>query len=326
MELAASDTTKWKNGKHAWFEGGTTRDGDINYPEFYVRLRPIYPRFVKPYEWYQEHLAEAPKGSAMDEDWLHDGSRLLREVTVGAKHNRLRKFDPSKPAFVINAYTALNEATDAGLCTGYFIGQQRFAVDVARAYIGDMNLDRQYDLVVRMNSQVLTEFSESEMKKRETTPGVSPIPNWHSFQITPAMQESFNKFTNIDKIYIYTDYSPRREGDKHFEADNQPEVTIDLRTYPDESRHLVRRDRYCILPGFSAPDDFYQPDYSNKPLPDTKDYRRTLYWNPNLKLDESGTAKIQFYNNCRQTQIAISAEGMATDGTLMTGRSMPEDR
>ena len=326
MELAASDTTKWKNGKHAWFEGGTTRDGDINYPEFYVRLRPIYPRFVKPYEWYQEHLAEAPKGSAMDEDWLHDGSRLLREVTVGAKHNRLRKFDPSKPAFVINAYTALNEATDAGLCTGYFIGQQRFAVDVARAYIGDMNLDRQYDLRVRVNSNVLSEFSESEMKKRETTPGVSPIPNWHSFQITPAMQESFNKFTNIDKIYIYTDYSPRREGDKHFEADNQPEVTIDLRTYPDESRHLVRRDRYCILPGFSAPDDFYQPDYSNKPLPDTKDYRRTLYWNPNLKLDESGTAKIQFYNNCRQTQIAISAEGMATDGTLMTGRSMPEDR
>lgn len=310
MELAASDTTKWKNGKHAWFEGGTTRDGEINYPEFYVRLRPIYPRFVKPYEWYQEHLAEAPKGSAMDEGWLDDGSRVLREVTVGAKHNTLRKFDPSKPAFVVDAYTALNEATDAGLCTGYFIGQQRFATDIARTYIGDMNMDRQYDLQLRLNSKLLSAGSDT----------------WHSFAITPAMQESFNKFTNIEKIYIYTDYSPRREGDKRFEAGNQPEVNVDLRTYPDESRHLVRRDRYCILPGFSAPDDFYQPDYSKKPLPDTKDYRRTLYWNPNLKLDESGTAKIQFYNNCRQTQIAISAEGMATDGTLLTGKSMPEDR
>lgn len=327
MELAASDTTKWKNGKHVWFEGGTTKPGNINYPEFYVRLRYIYPRFVKPYDWYQEHLAMAPKGSAMDEGWLNDGSRLLREVTIGAKHNMLRKFDSSKPAFVIDAYTALNEATDAGLCTGYYIGQQRFASDVARAYIGDMNMDRQYDLKIRLNSNSISEFSELDMSKKGAMPGgKASVPNWHSFAITPRMQESFNKFANLDKVYIYTDYSPRREGDKHFEGSNQPEVTVDLRTYPDESHHIVRRDRYCILPGFSSPDDFYQPDYSNKPLPETKDYRRTLYWNPNLKLDASGSANIQFYNNCKPTQIAVSAEGMATDGKLLTGKSMPEDR
>ena len=325
MELAASDTTKWKEGGHVWFESGTTRFGDINYPEFYVRLRPIYPRFVKPYEWYQEHLAEAPKGSALDDEWAED-ARTLHEVTVGAKRNMLRKFDPTKPAFVVDAYTALNEAIDAGLCAGYYVGQQRFTADVARAYIGDMNMDRQYDLRIRRNTILLTEFSESEMQRRDTKVVGGSVPNWHSFQMSAVEQDKFNKFTNLDKVYIYTDYSPRREGDKKFEASNQPEVTIDLRTYSSGSKRTIRRDRLFVLPGFSAPGDFYHPDYSNKPLPETNDYRRTLYWNPNLKLDASGAAKVRFFNNSKQTQIAISAEGMSTDGTLYTGKSMPENR
>ena len=329
MELAASDTTKWKNNKHAWFEGATTKYGDVNYPEFYVRLRPVFPRFVKPYNWYQEHLAQAPKGSVLAEDWLNDGSRTLQEVTIGAKHTMLRKFDASKPAFVIDAYAALNDATDAGFCPGYFIGQQRFITDVSRTFIGDMNMDHPYDIVMRLNTQLLSEKSDFQQNKETTASNhsaqIETAPNWTS-NISTRVQESFNKFTNLDKVYIYTDYSPRREGDKHFEGSNQPQVTIDLRTYPDGSKRPVRRDRFYVLPGFSTPDDFYQPNYSKKPLPETKDYRRTLYWNPDLKLDASGTAKIQFYNNCKATQIAISAEGMASDGTLLTGRSMPEDR
>ena len=325
MELAASDTTKWKDNKHAWFEGATTKFGDINYPEFYVRVSPVYPRFVKPYGWYQEHLALAPKGSVLAEDWLNDGSRTLHEVTIGAKRTMLRKFDPNKPAFVIDAYAALNDASDAGLCTGYFIGQERFITDVSRTYIGDMNMDRSYDIVMRLNTKELSERSAFQRSRENTGVEGGSVPEWTSNTSTRE-QETFNKFTNIDKVYIYTDYSPRREGDKHFQGTNQPQVIIDLRTYPDTSRRSVRRDRFYILPGFSSPDDFYQPDYSKKPLPETKDYRRTLYWNPNLKLDASGTAKIQFYNNCKATQIAISAEGMTADGTLLTGKSMPEDR
>ena len=86
------------------------------------------------------------------------------------------------------------------------------------------------------------------------------------------------------------------------------------------------RDRFYLLQGFSVAEDFYQPDYSNKPLPETKDYRRTLYWNPDLLLDDSGKAEVKFYNNGKATSIAVSAEGMAQDGTLYSGKSMPEDR
>ena len=325
LELAASDTTKWKKEKTIWHENLYTTTGDINYPEFYVRLRPFYPRFVKPYGWYQDHLAQAPKGSVLSPDWLNDGSRSLQEVTIGAKRTKLTKFDATKPAFVIDAYTALNEAIDAGFCTGYYIGQERFITDVSRTYIGDMNMERPYDIVLRLESKLVREKSALQQSKESTGVNGGSIPTWNS-NISTREQERYNKLYNLDKVYIYTDYSPRREGDKHFDGSNQPEVTIDLRSYLDTSKRTVRRDRYVILPGFSTPDDFYQPNYSKKPLPETKDYRRTLYWNPDLKLDESGSAKIEFYNNCKPTQIAISAEGMSADGTLLTGKSMPEDR
>ncbi|MBQ6085754.1 MAG: hypothetical protein IJK94_04585, partial [Bacteroidaceae bacterium] len=60
------------------------------------------------------------------------------------------------------------------------------------------------------------------------------------------------------------------------------------------------------------------PDYSKQRLAEgQKDYRRTLYWNPNLELDENGEAHVTFYNNSRTTQISVEAEGQASDGTLL---------
>ncbi|MBQ5680825.1 MAG: hypothetical protein IIV20_05045, partial [Bacteroidaceae bacterium] len=114
FHLAASDSTKWKKGKsHVWEYPSTDRNDKLNYPEFYVRLRPFFPRFVKPYNWYQCHLAPAPKGSAISQEWVMDGSRLLDEVTVRVKRARLGRFDPTKPAYVIDAYEAFNEVCDA---------------------------------------------------------------------------------------------------------------------------------------------------------------------------------------------------------------------
>ena len=103
-------------------------------------------------------------------------------------------------------------------------------------------------------------------------------------------------------------------------------MIVDLRIYDDDAKRVTFRDRYYHLPGFTLPYEFYQPSYANKPLPEHKDYRRTLYWNPDVQLDESGTATISFYNNGRTTKMGISAEGMAIDGTLQSGQEMPEDR
>ena len=301
--LAAADSTKWKpEYNHMWVKEGEDEREEPNYPDFYVKLNSIYPRFVQPYNWYQCNLADVPKGSAMAPEWLNDGSRTLETVTVGARRNMMRKLDPNKPAYVVDAYQAFNEVCDAGLCTGVFLGRDRFVVDLARAYIGDMNMERQYTIETRLDKHTAGHFtSKTEL-------------------------ETFNHLTQLDKVYIYTDYSPRREGNKRFEQSNQPIVTIDLRRLADGGRRPTYRDRRYVLQGYSVCEDFYQPDYSSKPLPEHVDYRRTLYWNPSLTLDQEGKAHIKCYNNGRTTQVTISAEGMGMDGTLLTGREMPEDR
>ena len=327
FHLAASDSTKWKKGKsHVWEYPSTDRNDKLNYPEFYVRLRPFFPRFVKPYNWYQCHLAPAPKGSAISQEWVMDGSRLLDEVTVRVKRARLGRFDPTKPAYVIDAYEAFNEVCDAGFCPGIYYGYNRFVRDISRTFIGDMNLSRDYVLDLRLGDKKESNMSNVEQNRISTGIESGGMPT-ETFNISSHEKDKYNLLKNLGKVYIYTDYSPRREGNSLYDGEDIPTVSVSLHLIDNNDTHRsTSRDRRYILPGFSAPEEFYQPDYSNKPLPEVKDYRRTLYWNPDLKLDENGRAEIRFYGNGRQTHLGVSAEGLANDGTLLTGKSMPEDR
>ena len=68
-------------------------------------------------------------------------------------------------------------------------------------------------------------------------------------------------------------------------------------------------DRYIISDGLRT------QDYSV--LPPMEDFRRTLYWNPNVKTDSEGKATIEFYNNSSCTEMFISAEGMTNDGRFV---------
>jgi len=301
--LGASDTTKWKQDKeYLWVDNGEDKNKNLVYPEYYVKLNPLFPRFVKPYNWFQKNVAEPPKESGLSKDWQEGVDRTLRMVTVGAKRTTFTRFDASKPAFVIDAYEAFNDVCDAGLCNGVFMGAPRFATDIARNYIGDMNMERPYDINIRHESHPATYFMSHQ-------------------QI-----EEYNHLSRLDKIYIYTDYSPRREGDKSFEQSNQPTVDIDLRLIPDNAEQTYYRDRFYVLQGYAVCEDFYSPNYSTKPLEGFTDYRRTLYWNPDVKLDEQGKANLHLFNNSKKTQIVVSAEGMSDKGLLSTGLSMPEKR
>ena len=264
------------------------------YPEFYVRLSFPYPRFVKPYAYYQTQLAPAPEGSVQELDFLADGTTQMKAVSVSGRRRGLRRFDASKPAFVVDAYQAFNEVADAGLSVAWYQGQSHFINDIARTYIGDMNINRAYSIEPRYNAR-----------------------NRSYYQSSMQLQ-AYNQLTNLDKVYIYTDYAPRREGLRAFNQDNQPTVSIDLRRYEDQGQRVTYRDRRYILQGFSIVEDFYHPNYSTPPAEGRKDYRRTLYWNPDLQLDASGRATVNFYVGSKTTTIAVDAQGQAADGTLLT--------
>jgi hypothetical protein len=72
--------------------------------------------------------------------------------------------------------------------------------------------------------------------------------------------------------------------------------------------------RKTWLEGYSTASEFYSPNYSE--LPHEPDYRRTLYWNPMVTPDDSGMAKIQFYNNSRAMNFTISAETITSQGMM----------
>ena len=108
------------------------------------------------------------------------------------------------------------------------------------------------------------------------------------------------------------------EGSKRYQGSNLPETRLVFFPYPDQSSRVVYRDRYYILPGFAYPAEFYNPDYSKQRLPEgQKDYRRTLYWNPNLQLDEKGEAHVTLYNNSRTTHPNVEAAGQTAEGGLL---------
>ena len=57
---------------------------------------------------------------------------------------------------------------------------------------------------------------------------------------------------------------------------------------------------------------------SRRPLPGTADYRRTLYWNPEVKFNAQGEAQLRFYNNNKRTTLSIEAEGITRTGLPVT--------
>lgn len=67
--------------------------------------------------------------------------------------------------------------------------------------------------------------------------------------------------------------------------------------------------------GYNKPSTFEMEDYSV--LPPIEDFRRTLFWEPNVKTDAQGRATVEFWNNSSCHEMHISCEGMTPEGKLM---------
>lgn len=412
LNLTAADTTKWTTKKalrkerrrqkklakgkkqpeaHPWVV-----PDEMEYPEFYVRLTPYHPRFVKPFSYYHTHVAPFREGTALIPS-LKD-TRNLAEVTVRSRFGGLRSYSENHPALVMDAYEAFNQCADAGFTPAWYAGPTNFTQWLQRLFVGDMNEYRNYQTGPGYSNIPITipfggirysspfgppsglgsnsvfhniwDINLSDDKRKES--GVAGRWEWEDpsdaieRNIRSSRTEEYRngidyyanvgrttkqglslwssgfslinrakarigflaalKLENLASIKLVTDYNPRMEGNKHYKGATQPTVNISFSTFPKGGRRLTYRDRHYVVQGFSVCEEFYQPNYSQRPLPETKDYRRTLYWNPFLRLDEDGEAEVSFYNNGKPTTITVSAEGISRKGQIVTGISYPEDR
>jgi len=74
---------------------------------------------------------------------------------------------------------------------------------------------------------------------------------------------------------------------------------------------------FTNIQGYSVIREFFSPDYEKNPEPDIKDYRSTLYWNPNLYFDKNTRRVIlPFFNNDSGKKFRVIIEGINEAGKL----------
>jgi len=68
--------------------------------------------------------------------------------------------------------------------------------------------------------------------------------------------------------------------------------------------------------GYNQEKEFYSPDYSLTQNYYRSDYRKTLYWQPDIVLDEDGKAAFSFFTSDDRGEYLIHCEGKSDDGMI----------
>lgn len=287
------------------------------FADYYVKRDMPYPVFTEDYNFYQNHAPDwdpsMEEVDTLSELSMENDVHQLRNVDVKGRRHGRRATDWTKPAFVRDAYDLYNDLTDYGLSYGKF-DMRMFPQQIARFLYGNMGRHTKINIDGRLEGQtywrnydktyvdgiLAAEIQEFERKR-------SPQALYDKLQLS-----------RLQNVRIYSDYEPRKEDSTLVEGKFVADMTVDMEPIADEGKQVVFRDRHIYLHGMNEAADFYQPDYSRRPVGERpEDYRRTLYWNPNARTDENGRFITTFYNNGKETRIKISAAGVTPDGRLL---------
>jgi hypothetical protein len=119
---------------------------------------------------------------------------------------------------------------------------------------------------------------------------------------------------DVEKILIIEDAQTLQEMDPMYDGSY---YVIALYLYPAERLKEPLGTRISKYEGYAVPKEFYSPTYRPGVAVLEADFRRTLYWNPDVILDKTGKAQLEFYNTKTTKKLVISAEGITSNGTLL---------
>ena len=135
-----------------------------------------------------------------------------------------------------------------------------------------------------------------------------------------------NSYMDIEDVINYLDISDIRYVQKSAwgPKENDPLFpaglyVVEIHLHPGRKRRVAwnKNIRQTTFEGYSPKMEFYAPEYPNGPVEGDIDYRRTIYWNPDVKTDESGIANVEFYNNSYSRSLNISIEGFTDNGEFI---------
>ena len=99
-------------------------------------------------------------------------------------------------------------------------------------------------------------------------------------------------------------------------------IAVYSRDGREKMRPRITNARVAHLkhPGYSKARTFYVPKYDTQQIAkDQLDYRRILYWNPSVKLDKNGKARISFFTSDETANYRIEVEGITPRGKVILG-------
>jgi len=100
---------------------------------------------------------------------------------------------------------------------------------------------------------------------------------------------------------------------------NLKNVEMTKISYQDLKNMIGNRNEVTMYPkGYELARVFYLPLYTGprQAQPTQLDIRSTIYWNPNVTTDKTGTALLQYFNSDGQGTYRVTVEGLDKDGNL----------
>ena len=283
------------------FTKKTMKDGDEKRKTYYVGIdRQFSPtaRYITPLEAEIQHPLKAnafvrkPFEELTEEDEfipITEKNHVIQNVTVKAK----RRY------FTNDDFTYKNEKYGSQHATLYY------NVDKERDDVKDMGEDVPYmfDWLAKRNPLFAYDDKNwTVAPKYDGRPIQWVVDNGGRRMATPVHELWLDE---VKSIYIVPNHPEDTDGSVRI-------YVYEHITFTTESQKGLRR---TYFQGFNIPSTFQMEDYNV--IPPMADFRRTIYWNPDIRTDKEGKAKVEFFNNSTCQEMYISAEGMTEDGKIL---------
>jgi hypothetical protein len=94
-------------------------------------------------------------------------------------------------------------------------------------------------------------------------------------------------------------------------------IILHVKDINSREKFLINSMAEVVVPGYSRPVEFYDPDYSGENDKSKRDNRTTIAWVPSLHSNSLGDASISFWTADRASNYRVIIEGITSEGELL---------
>ena len=304
-------------------------DGAVKKEGFFSRLKFAYPTIDRafspttvPYNYYQNHTPEDDWVLTATQNFDWQGDVQIDNVDVKRRRKRTSEIYYDLPDIVVDYYKEWNKLIDRGIpnanhydINNYYLGDESSQLtpeernEIRLHYT--LGRSRLWGRVARLPDSVFVYDKRAGDGRR----------NRYRVYLMPRTIKVYSNLVSRQPLGTAIDGSTETRPyavwkPEYYKRSHSP------KTAPYFLQNGVRHT-YCE--GYSRVVSYYHRDYSSEELPDSADYRRTLYWNPSVTTSMTGKVQLTFYNNSQTTKLHIRAEGITRYGEFIVYDSDKEN-